>query len=110
MIQPSKLRVGWQGLQNKNTEVGACFGITALGTDVCSRLLVFWFCTVVVLLLSLRGGPRNLFGPLGNVLYKACGGALDNAHVLDDLHVGNTSHSPLSLKPPASLEAATHIG
>lgn len=92
-------------------EAGACFGITALGTDVCLHQLAFWFSAVVVLFLSLREGPRNLFGPLGNnVLCKAFGGAPDNDHKVDDLHGKNTSHSPLLLKPPASLEAATRIG
>lgn len=89
-------------------EAGACFGITVLGTDVCSHQLAFWFSAVVVLFLSLRG---NLFGPLGNnVLCKVFGGVPDNDHMMDDMHGENTSHSPLSLKPPASLEAATRIG
>lgn len=51
-----------------------------------------------------------MFGSLGNVLSKTHGGAHDYDHRLDDLSAGNMSHSLLSLKPPASLEAATRIG
>lgn len=52
----------------------------------------------------------NFFGSLRNVLSKTCGGAHDYDHIMDDLSGENMSHSLLSLKPPASLGAATHIG
>lgn len=51
-----------------------------------------------------------MFGLLGNVLSKTCGGAHDYDHMVDDLSGGNMGHSLLSLKPPASLGAATRIG
>lgn len=95
-------------------EMGTYFGIKALGTDVCSHQLSFCYSTVVVLFLTLKGDPRNLFAPLGNMLLKkikkAHGSPSYNDHMVDDLWRGITSNSPLSLKPPASLEAATHIG
>lgn len=47
MLQPSKLGVGWQGLQNKNTELRGLFWHYSSGHRcvlTSARFLVFYSC------------------------------------------------------------------
>lgn len=87
-------------------EVWACFDMTVLGMDVCSHQLAFWFSTVLVP----ERRPQEFIWSPGKCTLQSPWQCPDSDHMVDDLHEGNTSHSPLSLKPPASLEAAIHIG